>query len=153
MKILAATVLVTMIGSAAIADSTSEITYVPMAPEPAPLPPPEPMSRTPAYIAGGISLGLLATTIVVFWHGSGDGSTLADAPGPVYRSDEDNPAHAAREAEIRHWYLEMTAVGGATILAGIVTTVLWTKSERHDARRVQVSPISHGVAFSFGGGF
>jgi hypothetical protein len=129
--------------------------YVPMTPAPPPPPPPLPYSKTPFYIAAAITGGLAITTAVVWRHGSGNGQDVG-AEGLMLSSTPPELTPEGREhlAAIRRWYWEMGALAGVTMLGGVVTTVLWAKSETPAvARHIQLAPVSRGAALSFDGQF
>lgn len=149
MKIASAMVVVMMVAAAAKAEPPQEpITYVPMAPEPAPPPPPpEPYSKTPFYISAGVTGALAITTLAFLYHGSGTGQDLS-RDGIVVSAmyPDSTPEGRARLKEVRRWYWEAGALTGVAVLSGVVTTVLYSKSERHN--RVGVIPAHGGAALT-----
>jgi hypothetical protein len=146
---LKAVAAIALVASTANADP---ITYEPMKPAPAPAAPPEPTSRVPAYIAGGITAGLLVTTLVVWHHGSGDGG---DVSGQTVIGDPTaTPESRAQQGAIRRWYYEMGALGGVTVLGGVVTTVLWSRSEPiAPSSQLVVAPTAGGAIVAIDGRF
>jgi hypothetical protein len=136
--------IIAALGATAVADDQEPVYYVPMKPVPPPPPAPEPWSTTPAYIATGVTGALVIATGVVWLNGRGDdGMTMYGEPTP--------DATRLHEAQIRRFYWEVGGLAGATVLSGVVTAVLWSKTgPSHD---VLVAPTLRGATVSLSGRF
>jgi hypothetical protein len=142
-------IAVLAIASPAIADPVSDIYYVPMKPEPPPPPPAEPMSRTPAYVAAGVTAALAIGTGAFWLEHSGGGGSLE---GAVMVGIPAQSAIDQRTREIHRYYLELGGLSAATIGSILVTSVLWSKSSK-PATRIGVAPAPRGVAVTLDGHF
>jgi len=95
-------------------------------------------SRVPAYVATGVTAGLLITTAVSYFKYT----FILEDQDDIFEYDRQKWEDSI-EAGARWRTIHRVSIG-ATIIAGGVTGYLWTRAEKKPTRNITVTANEHG---------
>lgn len=121
-------------------------------PQPAPAPPQQveaKVSKVPAYIGLGVTVGCLVTAAAFYFKGQ---SAVHRESGFVAGDLESRAEWNDAVNDVATWQYRAKLAAGATILSGAITGFLWSRHES-TSKYVTVSADRYGGAASLTGSF